>query len=351
VATADTVAIVKAGRPCESDGAKGSRGSIALVCWTNQITETKIWIPEKQTSVTLQIDGSAVPYYAPVYAAVDRGFFAQNGLKVNLAYAPGSDILRNVASGNVEFGFPNGDTVVTAVGNGVPVKVVHTTYQKGIGAILFNTRTSGIKTAADLKGKTVAVTDLGSPNYIQLQVILASVGLKLSDIKLVTIGTGSIVPALQSGQVDAIVFSRIRYYALKAAKFPVGQILSDQFLPSFGNIIVTNPDLLVKNRQLVRSFLAAFDQGLIYASRNPALAVSGAISRYAQSFKGQDAFVTDVIRKVFVKDLWNSIYTRADGLGYGNLAGWQTLIDTQAKFGIIPKTFDAATLVVNPRNV
>ena len=345
-----SAAAPKAGVSCPTANSKATSGTTVLVCTTNSIAGKQTWIPEKLTSVTLQIDGSAVPYYAPVYAAIDQGFFAENGLKVNLAYAAGSDILRNVAAGNVEFGFPNGDSVVTAVGKGVLVKVVHTTYQKGIGAVLFNKNTSKIKTAADLKGKKIAVTDLGSPNYIQLQVILKAAGLTLSDIELVTIGTGSIVPALQNGQVDAIVFSRIRYYALKAAGFPIGQILSDSYLPSFGNIVVTNPDYLTKNRAIVRNFTSAFDKGIKFASRRPIEAVDGAIARYAPSFVGQNAFITNIIRNVFVKDLWNSGFTRDNGYGYGDLKAWQSLIDTQAKFGIIPKSFDAATLVVNPKD-
>ena len=345
-----SAAAPKAGVSCPTANSKATSGTTVLVCTTNSIAGKQTWIPEKLTSVTLQIDGSAVPYYAPVYAAIDQGFFAENGLKVNLAYAAGSDILRNVAAGNVEFGFPNGDSVVTAVGKGVLVKVVHTTYQKGIGAVLFNKNTSKIKTAADLKGKKIAVTDLGSPNYIQLQVILKAAGLTLSDIELVTIGTGSIVPALQNGQVDAIVFSRIRYYAFKAAGFPIGQILSDSYLPSFGNIVVTNPDYLTKNRAIVRNFTSAFDKGIKFASRRPIEAVDGAIARHAPSFVGQNAFITNIIRNVFVKDLWNSGFTRDNGYGYGDLKAWQSLIDTQAKFGIIPKSFDAATLVVNPKD-
>ncbi len=350
-ASAATPSKVKAGAVCPTAGEKTKTGSVALVCALNKIAGKQTWIPEKQTSVNLQIDGSAVPYYAPIYAAVDQGFFAERGIKVNIAYASGADILKNVAAGNVEFGFPNGDSVVSAYGNGVTVKVIHTTYQKGIGAILFNKRNSKITTAADLKGKKVAITDLGSPNYIQLQVILKTVGLSLSDINLVTIPTSSIVPALQKGDVDAIVFSRIRYYALKSAGFPVGQILSDSFLPSFGNIMITNPTYLTKNKEVVRGFIDAFNDGLKFSTRKPVDAVDGAIARYATGFTGQNAFITNIIRNVFVKDLWNSSYTRSSGYGYGNLDVWQNLIDTQAKFGIIPKAFDAALMVVQPSDV
>ena len=65
--------------------------------------------------------------------------------------------------------------------------------------------------------------------------------LSIDDVNVQTIGVGAIVQALQNGEVDAIVFSRLRYYALQAAGFDVGQILSDEYLPSFGNVLVTSP--------------------------------------------------------------------------------------------------------------
>ena len=110
-------------------------------------------------TVSIQIDGSAVPYYAPLYLAQENGYFAEEGLNVEFYYAAAADIVKNVAAGNVEFGFPNADAVVAAKAQGIPVKVVHTTYQEGLGAIIFGSD-SGISTPADLKGQKVAVTSL-----------------------------------------------------------------------------------------------------------------------------------------------------------------------------------------------
>ena len=71
--------------------------------------------------------------------------------------------------------FPNADTVLLGRGNGVPVNIIHTTYQKGLGAIIYKSE-SGIHKIQDLKGKTIAITSYGSPNYIQLKVILQQNG-------------------------------------------------------------------------------------------------------------------------------------------------------------------------------
>lgn len=304
--------------------------------------------PVEITDVTIQIDGAAVPYYAPIYEAQEQGFFADRGLNVEVLYAEGSAILQNVAAGNVEFGFPNGDSVITAKANGVDVRVVHTTYQQGIGAVLFNEETSGITDAASLKGKTIAVTDLGSPNYIQLQAILDSADLTVDDVNVVVVGSGAIVQALQNGEVDAIVFSRLRYYALEAAGFPVGQILSDEFLPSFGNIVVTSPGLIDEKPEVVSAFTAALDEGLQYVIDDPAAAVAEVIPKYADTFIGQEDAITKVIEEVYIAQLWQSDETDEYGFGWGDLDRWQDSIDAQAGFGIIPDTFSAEDLVVQP---
>ncbi|WLQ35440.1 ABC transporter substrate-binding protein [Streptomyces castrisilvae] len=297
--------------------------------------------------VTVQIDGAAVPYYAPLYEAKEQGYFSDAGLDVDFTYAQGSDIVKNVASGNVDFGFPNGDSVVTAYGKGIKTKVVHTTYQQGIGSLL-SQPSANIDSPADLKGKTVAVTDLGSPNYIQLQAMLQSAGLKVSDVKVRTLGTGVIVDALKNGQVDAIIFSRLRYYALQSAGVEVNQILSDKYLPSFGNVIITGEDAVKSDPDTVKAFGSALNKGIEYTVKNPRKAVDMSVKKYATSFKGQEEEITTIVEDLFVKSLWQSDNTQKNGLGSPDLARWQKAIDSQKQFKLLDTSFDASDLVVKP---
>lgn len=297
--------------------------------------------------ITIQIDGTAAPYYAPLYEAKEQGYFAKAGLDVNFTYAQGSDVIKNVAAGNVTLGFPNGDSVITSYGEGVKVKVVHTTYQQGIGALLSRT-SEHIDSPADLKGKTIAVTDLGSPNYIQLQAMLKSAGLSMSDVKVRTLGTGVIVDALKNGQVDAIVFSRLRYYALEAAGVDVHQILSDQYLPSFGNVVVASPETVKDDPKMLKAFDDALDKGIQYTIQHPAAAVDMAVSKYAPSFQGQQKQITTIVTSLFATSLWQSDTTKKDGLGAPNMARWQSAINAQVRFKLISAPFDAADMVVSP---
>ena len=299
-----------------------------------------------QDQVTFQIDGAAVPFYAPLYAGVEQGFFTDNDIVVNFLYAGASDILTNIAAGNVEFGFPNGDAVVAAVANGLPIKVVHTTYQRGIGALLAKAD-SGIKSYGDLAGRTVAVTSLGSPNYLQLQVGLEQNGLSLDDIELEVISGGAIVQALQADQVDAIVFSELRKYALEAAGDQVLMILSNDFLPSFGNVVVTSTELLEENPDLVRRFTNSVTESYEW-TMNGHLgdSIDIAIKDYTPTWEDQRESLITAFENTFAASVWRSDLTDRQGLGVADLSVWQANVDALAEYGVIDTTPQAKDFVV-----
>jgi NitT/TauT family transport system substrate-binding protein len=88
---------------------------------------------------------------------------------VRFVYANAADILRNVAAGNVEFGFPNANSVVAARAND-SVKVI-----RDLSARHRRRCSSARRASAPMPicaARRVAVTSLGSPNC------LAQVGLR-----------------------------------------------------------------------------------------------------------------------------------------------------------------------------
>ncbi len=293
-------------------------------------------------TVSIQIDGSAVPYYAPLYLAQENGYFAEEGLNVEFYYAAAADIVKNVAAGNVEFGFPNADAVVAAKAQGIPVKVVHTTYQEGLGAIIFGSD-SGISTPADLKGKKVAVTSLGSANYFQLQAAMESAGLTIDDVQVEIVGTGAILTALTEGQVDAIVFSKLRTIELNNSGYAASEITCDQFLPSFGNVLVAGDKLVAEDPETVDGFCRALNKAIEYIiDGHVEEAVDMSIEKYAPTFAEKRDVVVQILNDVFVKTLWQSDYTAEKRNRRVQPEKWQALIDESKEIGNIDETFDAS---------
>lgn len=295
--------------------------------------------------VSIQIDGAAVPYYAPLYVAKEKGYFEEEGLEVEFYYAAAAEIVKNVAAQNVQFGFPNADSVIAAKTQDIPVKVVHTTYQNGLGAAIFK-KDSGIASPADFKGKKVAVTSLGSPNYIQLQIMLEDEGLTLDDIELEIIGTGAIVNALVTDQVDVIVFSMLRTIEMQNQGVEVEDILSDDYLPSHGNVLIASDKLIEEDPELIESFKNGLDKGLQYViDGNAREAVDLSVEKYADSFEGREEIVTEILEKVFIPYLWQSENTDENGLGAPDLDKWNKSIEILNEYEVIDGEFDASELI------
>lgn len=295
--------------------------------------------------VSIQIDGAAVPYYAPLYLAQEKGYFAEQGLEVEFYYSAAADIVKNVGVGNVEFGFPNADSVIVGRAAGVPVKVVHTTYQHGLGATIFR-KSSGIAKPEDLKGKKVAVTSIASPNYIQLQVMLKDAGLKVADVNLEVVGTGAIVGALADGQVDAIVFSMLRTVELRNQGVDVDEIRSDTFLPSHGNVLIVGEKLLKDEPELADKFTTALNKALEYIiDGHSREAVELAVAKYAPSFADRVDIVTKILDEIFIPYLWTSDYTKANGLGASDKERWTRSIAILREYEVIKAEPSVADLL------
>ena len=337
---------------CSSESASKASEAAATTAAEETKAEETTAAEAKDTgdlkTVSIQIDGSAVPYYAPLYLAQENGYFAEEGLNVEFYYAAAADIVKNVAAGNVEFGFPNADAVVAAKAQGIPVKVVHTTYQEGLGAIIFGSD-SGISTPADLKGKKVAVTSLGSANYFQLQAAMESAGLTIDDVQVEIVGTGAILTALTEGQVDAIVFSKLRTIELNNSGYAASEITCDQFLPSFGNVLVAGDKLVAEDPETVDGFCRALNKAIEYIiDGHVEEAVDMSIEKYAPTFAEKRDVVVQILNDVFVKTLWQSDYTKENGIGASNPEKWQALIDDSKEIGNIDETFDASELLYTP---
>lgn len=324
--------------------------SILTLGLFSECGETKESTPAKKDEIqkiSIQIDGAAVPYYAPMYIAKEKGYFKEQGLDVDFYYAAAAEIVKNVATGNVQFGFPNADSVILAKSQGIPVKVVNTTYQHGLGALIFQ-KSSGITEPKDLKDKKIGVTSFGSPNYIQLQVMLEKAGMSIDDVKVEIIGTGAIVNALVSGQVDAIMFSMLRTIELKNQGVDVGEIRSDEFLPSHGNVLIVGDKYLTENKDVVNKFNIALNKGIQYIiDGNTKEAVEMSVEKYAPSFKGREEIVTAILDEVFIPYLWQSENTKKNGLGYSDAERWSNSIKVLKEYGVIEKEIDAKELIGN----
>ena len=96
--------------------------------------------------------------YAPLFVALDKGYYRAEGLDVELAEGSGAQtVLKLLASGNEKFGYGPAVSAAQAVSQGLPVKVVALYQTKApMGVISFPD--VPLKSPKDLEGKRLAIS-------------------------------------------------------------------------------------------------------------------------------------------------------------------------------------------------
>lgn len=156
-------------------------------------------------------------FHAPLYLAIQKGWFKEAGIEVNLKDGRGSGATINlVGAGQVDIGFVNLSAAAIARSKGVPVKAVASILRKNTNGLIMKKGT-GITSPQQLKGKTI----LYATTTIEAQALdgyLASAGMTRNDVKLLGVDSQSKVASVLSGRGDAAVGPIPFYLGLLAGK-------------------------------------------------------------------------------------------------------------------------------------
>lgn len=152
----------------------------------------------------------AVTNFAPVYVAKELGYFAEQGLDVDVkAFAGGAEMVTDLATGRLDVGMGGaGPGLFNAVDRGLPLTVIAPGHSEGVPVAtpLVVSRAAcesgAVRSVADLRGKKVAINAPGATEY-WLSQALSMGGLTVADIDLETIPFADAVTALGSGAIDA----------------------------------------------------------------------------------------------------------------------------------------------------
>jgi NitT/TauT family transport system substrate-binding protein len=141
-----------------------------------------------------------VPYEATRAA----GFFAEEGLDVELVYTRGgSAALQALNGGAVDYAATSFDAALNAYANGANIARFATTGQLPLFALATSTEgADGITSIADLRGRTIGVAALGTADHALALFLLDQAGISEDEVRFATLGT-NLFHALRLGQVDA----------------------------------------------------------------------------------------------------------------------------------------------------
>jgi NitT/TauT family transport system substrate-binding protein len=157
--------------------------------------------PEKKAGPPLTIAYSDWPGWVAWDIAVQKGWFKEEGIDVELKWFEYAPSMEAFSAGKVDaVAVTNGDALVTGSSGAASVAIVINDYSNGNDMIVAR---SGIKSMADLKGKKIGV-EVGLVDHLLLLNALQQAHLTEKDVKIVNVPTDQTPQTLKSGQVDAI---------------------------------------------------------------------------------------------------------------------------------------------------
>src|SRR6185437_8534217 len=155
--------------------------------------------------VSIMVGGIEKQIYLPLMLAQRLGYFSDEGLEVEILSEPaGVEAADEMLAGAVQgvVGFYDHNIELQALG-----KYTESVVQFGQAPAeveMVSNKHPEIKSFADLKGKNIGVTGLGSSTDFLTEYLLIKAGLKLSDVTPVPVGAGdTLIAAMQHDQIQA----------------------------------------------------------------------------------------------------------------------------------------------------
>jgi len=214
--------------------------------------------------------------FMPLELGIKQGTFARNGVDVQVVDLGGaSKIYQAMIAGSIDMSLAAG-TDVPFILKGVP--------ETGVGAIAITPALLGIvvpwnspiHSLADLKGKKVGVSTVGSLTQWVAFAAVHKAGLTPNDITIITDGstTPPQIAALETGQVDAQVSAVALGWNLEQQK--KGRLLasaSDFVGPFLLNAIYARNDFIKQHPEAVRGFLKGWYETVNFMATHRAEAI------------------------------------------------------------------------------
>lgn len=232
------------------------------------------------TPVKFSLDWKFEGPAAPFLVALEKGYFADEGLDVTIDTGAGSvEPINRVASGAYDMGFGDINSVIkfNDQNPSTPLKSIYMVYNKPAFAIV-GRKSLGVSAPKDLEGRK-----LGAPApdgaYAQWPIFVEANGIDASKVTVENVGFPVREPMLASGQVDAITgFSFSSFINLKANGVPADDIavmlMADYGVDLYGNTIIVSPAFAAAKPDAVKAFLRALNKAIEETIADPEAAVA-----------------------------------------------------------------------------
>ena len=225
------------------------------------------------TTVSFVLDYSPNVNHTGIYVAMDKGWFAEEGIEVEVVPVPadGADAL--IGSGGANMGVSYQDYIANSLASGAPMPytAIAAIVQHNTSGIMSRAE-DGITSAKGMEDHVYATWNMPIEQATIKQIVEADGG-DFSKVKMVPYEVDDEVAGLRANMFDTVWV--YEWWAVQNAKlqdYPVNYFSFADMDPVFDYytpVIAVNDDFAAENPELVRAFLRAARRGYEFAAENP----------------------------------------------------------------------------------
>ena len=243
---------------------------MSVVFGPSALAQTKVRVGQPQVG-TFQ--------FVPLQVGIEAGIFKKHKIDLEvISFGGGPRVQQALAADSIDIGIGSGPELAF-VAKGAPEIGVAAMADAPYSVVLAVPKDSAIKSAEDLKGKTISISSNGSLTHWLGQELSRQMGWGSTGINLAPLGsTAAQMAALRTRQIDGMIVEANAGYKMEEDR-------SGRVLVQFGDrikvfhiyVFYARKGFLEKNPEAVRAFLAAwFEPSAIWAGIVPRPSISSA---------------------------------------------------------------------------
>ncbi len=231
--------------------------------------------------------------------AVVGGHFEKQGLDVTVTNARGTAVaIQQVVAGQASLTRVGAlDLIKAAAAQDTPLISIATSLQEAIFSLI-SMKAAPIKTAADMKGKTIGVASMGGGQENTLNLLLASGGVPVSDVPRQAIGSSAgNIEILKQGRVAGFFATVENTLLLQRAGEPIDTWSASQAAPMPGGVIIATRAFAEKNPETMVKFVRALrESALEILSADTGMILDRMVKKFEISANADRAFRIEAIK-------------------------------------------------------
>jgi NitT/TauT family transport system substrate-binding protein len=221
--------------------------------------EGAVSAPKEPVKSTLILNWFAEPEHGGNFAALAKGYYRDAGLDMTLMPGgPQVSATQIVASGKAQFGMSNGDDLLVARQEGIPIVAIATSMQKSPQALFYHKEDSSIKDFGDLNGHKVYVASTASFwHFIKKKYKLDNA----QEMKY----TGQLVNFVNDPKAVTQGYVTSEPYTMKQQNVDIGTLLiADSGYGIYAGVYFTTEQMIAEHPDQVKAFVEATVKGWDY---------------------------------------------------------------------------------------